>query len=875
VAVTYPYDLDVVKQHMAFLAFLPPEHPTRDKRPVFELTTFTKAVFDGQLIVPSERYGKVLSGWYEPPWDALAFGVSRFRRISAYATVNPTNRALLARAKAIKAVNSRTADKNVPYVNNTLFDFDPKREVADISATEAERRAALERRDAFLGDHPDLLSSCEFGSSGNGAFLVVKLIGYRNDGDGGETERLSKEVYGRLAEIYSDNLVEFDRTTCNPSRLGPLPGTFKCKGENHISDDESESRPWRMATIDGAPRGDPVPLDLVSFRDRLPVVPKAVVAMPLKAPPPAGAPRPKTLAPRGKGVSAYGAAALAGEVARVASAAEGNRNETLNLSAFAVGQLVGAGAVDRGEAAAELAEAAGAVGLGDREIAATLASGLTAGEKEPRDLSHVGNGCAAPPRAGREEGDADGRAAAEDLAARLGVDPRQVVFDEHMTDTGNGRRFVHYFGDQVRYCHPAGKWLVWDGRRWRWDCTGRAMHLAKIVARLIGVEAALTPGRDRRKQLMDWSLDSESVRSLRAMLVAAQSEPRIPVQPDELDSNIWLLNCPNGTVDLLTRELREHRREDMITCLSPVAYDRDAAAPTWEKTVAEVFDRNVNLAGYWQRFCGLCLTGDVSEQILPIAHGRGANGKSTLINAILDAMGPDYAMKAMPDLLMTKKHEAHPTERADLFGKRLVVAIETGEGARINETLVKELTGSDRIRARRMREDPWEFSPSHKVLLCTNHRPVVKGTDHAIWRRLRLIPFNVTFADDQQDKSLPDKLREESPGILRWCVEGCKLWRSDGLQPPKEVVEATADYRHSEDVLGRFLEDECMHSPSLRAKATPLYQRYRRWAEACGEVPVNQNRFGAAMTERDFPRTTSNGIWYEGIGLRADGPSEN
>jgi putative DNA primase/helicase len=185
--------------------------------------------------------------------------------------------------------------------------------------------------------------------------------------------------------------------------------------------------------------------------------------------------------------------------------------------------------------------------------------------------------------------------------------------------------------------------------------------------------------------------------------------------------------------------------------------------------------------------------------------------------------------------------------------------------------MIKEFTGGDPIRARRMREDPWEFLPTHKILLCTNHRPRVKGTDHAIWRRLRLIPFNVTFADDQQDKSLPQKLRRELPGILAWCVAGFDDWRAaGGLNPPVEVIRATAHYRKDEDVVEGFLDEECVRGAGLEERATPLYQRYRGWAEACGETPITQHRFGGAMTEKGFERGTNNGTVYKGLKLRPE-----
>lgn len=198
------------------------------------------------------------------------------------------------------------------------------------------------------------------------------------------------------------------------------------------------------------------------------------------------------------------------------------------------------------------------------------------------------------------------------------------------------------------------------------------------------------------------------------------------------------------------------------------------------------------------------------------------------------------------------------------------MAIETAEGARINEPLIKELTGGDKIRARRLYEDSWEFYPTHKVLLSTNHKPVIRGTDHAIWRRIALIPFTVKIPDHEADKAMPDKLRRELPGILAWSVRGCLAWQETGLNPPAEVTEATRMYRDEEDVLGAFIAEECVTGTGMRARASQLYDRFKGWTEGSGETGISQKRFGTAMTERGFERSTSNGIWYQGIGLRED-----
>lgn len=443
-----------------------------------------------------------------------------------------------------------------------------------------------------------------------------------------------------------------------------------------------------------------------------------------------------------------------------------------------------------------------------------------------------------------------------------------------LTDLGNAERFVDRHAQNVRHVHPWGKSLVWDGRRWTVDNTAAMKRMAKATIRSIYAEAAGAKDDAEREAIGKWATASENNKGVNAMLALAVAEEGIPVLPDQLDRHPWLLNCLNGTVDLRTGLLAPHRREDLITSLAPVAFDPKAECPIWTKTLGEIFGQRADVITFWQRLCGLSLTGDVCEQILPIAWGSGANGKSTILGAMLGVLGGDYAMKAVPEFLLAMRGEHHATERADLFGKRLVVAIETGEGARINETLVKELTGSDRIRARRMREDFWEFSPTHKIMLCTNHKPVVKGTDHAIWRRLRLIPFDVKFADDKQDRKLPEKFVRERAGILAWCVRGCLDWQREGLTAPDDVTKATAQYRADQDTLAEFLAEHCVTLPGTKAKAGALWARFQDWAQKAGEDPGSQKRFGAALSERGFERYTDDGTWYRGIGLK-QGPSDD
>src|SRR5215210_6004739 len=434
-------------------------------------------------------------------------------------------------------------------------------------------------------------------------------------------------------------------------------------------------------------------------------------------------------------------------------------------------------------------------------------------------------------------------------------------------DAGNAERLADRHGANLRYCFPWGKWLVYDGARWRVDDRGAAMRLAKDTARSIFEEAKEAQDDAAAKRLGKWAGDSLSEGKLRAMLSLAQSEPGIPVLPEEMDASKDLLNVRNGTIDLRTGELREHRREELVTKMAPVEYDPDATAPLWEATLERVLP-SAELRAFFKKLCGYALSGDTSEHLLPVLYGTGANGKSTVLNTLLAVAG-DYGMQAAPDLLVAKKG-GHPTELADLFGMRLVASIEVEDGRRLAESLVKQLTGGDRVKARRMRQDFWEFDPTHTVFMAVNHKPIVKGTDLGIWRRIRLIPFTETIAPAAQDKHLPAKLRAELPGVLSWAVEGCLEWRRDGLKAPDEVKKATAGYRSEMDVIGDFMADRCYRSERLEVPKDELYKAYQVWCDDAGERHDTKRKFGMLLIERGIEDGRNSDrtkrIW-KGIGL--------
>jgi putative DNA primase/helicase len=415
----------------------------------------------------------------------------------------------------------------------------------------------------------------------------------------------------------------------------------------------------------------------------------------------------------------------------------------------------------------------------------------------------------------------------------------------NLTDLGNAERFITRHGADVRYCYAWSRWMVWTGTRWERDEGGRVHRLAKETVRGIYQEAAGAEDEDRRKALAKHATRSEAEAKIRAMLELAKSE--VPAFPDEFDSAPWLLNVPNGTVELRTGELREHRREDLLTKMAGTDYNPTAAAPTWAATLEHALPSQ-ELRRFFKKLAGYAFSGDVSEHILAVLYGTGANGKSTILNALLAAAG-DYGMQAAPDLLVAKKG-SHPTEVADLFGMRLVASIEVEDGRRLAESLVKQLTGGDKVRARRMRQDFWQFDPTHKVFMAVNHKPEVRGTDTAIWRRLRLIPFEQTIPPAEQDKKLPQKLEAELPGILRWALEGCLEWQREGLQAPEEVRKATGAYRSEMDVIGAFLQDECEIGREFKEPFTTLYKRYEEWCEDGGERAETRRKFNARLKER-------------------------
>lgn len=312
---------------------------------------------------------------------------------------------------------------------------------------------------------------------------------------------------------------------------------------------------------------------------------------------------------------------------------------------------------------------------------------------------------------------------------------------------------------------------------------------------------------------------------------------------------------------------REHRPVDRITKVTGCDYDAAATGDAWRAFLADVFAGDTEVIGWFQRFIGYCLSGHRNEHLLPILWGGGGNGKSTALGA-LQAMFGDYGDTAAETLLIQKFGSDHPTQIAALQGKRFVVASESGEGGKLNEDRVKAITGGDKIRARRMHMDGFTFEPTHQLVLQTNHKPKVTGTDDGIWRRVRLIPFARKFTGDERDPDLLDKLKAELPGILRWCVEGWQAFRTQGLDDvPESVRAATDEYRASSDVIGEFIEQRCQIDRDLSAKAGDLYRAYVSWCSDSGEHAKAQTEFGTRLGERGFTKEKHGIVFWRGLTL--------
>lgn len=473
-----------------------------------------------------------------------------------------------------------------------------------------------------------------------------------------------------------------------------------------------------------------------------------------------------------------------------------------------------------------------------------------------------------------------GQATKDQIAKKNGNKPPDASHERglptfrRLTDSENAERFIARCGEDFHYLQVSQTWLKWTGKNWSPDKNYEINRRALDTVREFYREAADVDDNKQRQREIQHALKSEGRSQLDNMITLGRTLPGITLSPDVFDSDVWLIGCLNGTLDLRSADLRPARRDDLITQLLPVAYDPDATCPTWHEFLKRVMDGNDEMIAYLQRAIGYTLTGDTSEQIMFFLHGRGKNGKSTFVETLSALMG-DYGLKTSTETLMSKKQPGISNDVAALKGKRFVFASETEEGRRLNEALIKDLTGGDTVSARHLYQESITFKPVNKIWLAGNHKPQIRGTDDGIWRRLHIIPFTVQINEKERDPHLVGKLTAELPGILQWAVLGAGLWQIMRLKPPKEIEDANKSYRAEMDILAAWIAECCVLRSELVTPSKNLYANYVAWCAANGESPFARNRFGSALQEQgcEQKKGTAGVHKWKGIGIAFSDPN--
>lgn len=431
--------------------------------------------------------------------------------------------------------------------------------------------------------------------------------------------------------------------------------------------------------------------------------------------------------------------------------------------------------------------------------------------------------------------------------------------DGALTDIWNAKLFAQMYKGTALYCHIVKKWYVYDGQRWKPDDTGEIVRKAKKTTKKIFEIASQQKTDESREKYSKHAIKSQNKTRIDAMIQLAQSE--LPVTLKQFDKDIFLFNVENGTLDLRTGRLQPHSPNDFISKLAPVKYDSDAKAPLWIKFLDIIFSGNQKLIQYIQTAIGYSLTGDVRHDCLFIFYGEGCNGKTTFLVTIQQMMG-DYARQMPPYLLIQQKHRSHPTELMELKGTRFMPGSEVEKDSVFDEVLVKKLTGGDHIKGRGMYQDFVEFEPTQKFFIAVNHLPRIYGNDEGIWRRIKVIPFDVRITD--VDEGYRMKLQDELSGILNWVLEGAVAWyNGDGKNPtlkePLDVIEATEKYRGHVDILSLFILGRCEQGPQSCVSSSEIYQAYLAWCSEYNYKSISQTAFGRALSMRGFGKKKTTG----------------
>ena len=488
----------------------------------------------------------------------------------------------------------------------------------------------------------------------------------------------------------------------------------------------------------------------------------------------------------------------------------------------------------------------------------------------------------------RKPSEPGARPSAEPGAANIQADPLVLPTVSRCTHLANSYRIRHYYKGRLWYALGLG-WVMWTGKFWRSDptsegsiATGFVDNLSRLIAResaALSRSASEESDEDRRTALMEqaesllkWAVQSENERTIAAGLKLTKHA--LLIEYGALNADPWLFNVQNGTVDLRTGMLRPHDPDNLITFISPVTYNSVATCPNWERFLLEVFAGDAEMVAFIQRAVGWSLTGVVKERVLFFLYGHaGKNGKTTMVEAIMKLVGNygescyGYGRKVGAETFMKSRNmEDNQRKAATLAGPRFICTSEVDEEHRLNEQLIKDITGGDTIEGRRLYQEAFTFKPQFKPWMYGNHKPEIRGTDDAIWSRVRLVPFEVSFKG-REDLELGEKLEAELSGILNWAIQGCLDWQRHGLNPPEKVQAATREYREEMDVFGPFIRECCVIHREAEVRANNLWSAYKAWCADNSQREQNQTKFGKYLTAKGFTVERSNGIKRMGIGL--------
>jgi putative DNA primase/helicase len=444
----------------------------------------------------------------------------------------------------------------------------------------------------------------------------------------------------------------------------------------------------------------------------------------------------------------------------------------------------------------------------------------------------------------------------------------------NLTDAGNAEYFTDLYGNKLHYDHRRSHWLEWHEHYWRPENDVHIIRLALKAARTRYKAAVNIENLKLRDKISSWAIQSEQRSRLEACTAIAKNLKPIADSGDHWDADNWLFCVANGVIDLRTGELRPGKTDDMITLQSPVIFDKDAKCTLWHKFIDQITNGDVELQRYLQRAVGYSLTGETKAQLWFFLYGLGSNGKTTFTMIIRRLMG-DYGVRLDSDDLMIKQKKgkgSSPKEGiADTRGKRYAIASEVQDGKQLDIGLLKDMSGQDTIKARRLYEHEIEFLPTHKTWMFGNHKPVIKDTTHAAWRRLKLIPFTYTVPENELDLDLQAKLEGELSGILNWAIEGCLQWQREGFNEPNVVTDAVLEYRHESDILADFIEDTCILEHLVTVVKSDLKETYENWCKENRCDPVTQKTFKDRLTEKGIREGRSGKVrFWIGIRLKND-----